>query len=106
MAYYYPGGWYWGMPSVLPTGDVPFTTRGASVPGWNNPALAKLASLPAYGTGLAGLYTYENTLNRLAPVMWLPTPPTQLSEISGHLHGVLPQDPGLTISPQDWYLTK
>jgi peptide/nickel transport system substrate-binding protein len=106
MAYYYPGGWYWGMPSVLPTGDVPFTTAGASVPGWNNPALAPLALLPAHGTGLSGLSTYENVLNRLAPVMWLPTPPTQLSEISGHLHGVLPQDPGLTISPQDWYLTK
>ena len=40
------------------------------------------------------------------PVLWMPQPVYQISEISKNLHGTMPQSPIESLTPEDWYLTK
>jgi peptide/nickel transport system substrate-binding protein len=56
------------------------------------------------GSGLQPLYTYEHYLEEQVPVLWLPTPPAQLSVISPHLHGV-EQSPMTLLNTQSWSLS-
>jgi len=37
------------------------------------------------------------------PVEWQPNAPYQITEVAGNLKGVLPQEPTLNITPEDWY---
>lgn len=55
--------------------------------------------------GLGPFYRYENYIAQQLPLLWLPTAPAQLSEVSGRLHGALPQDPNLNLYPQSWSLS-
>lgn len=102
--YYYPGGWYWGVPASMPTGDIPFGTSPISAPGWRDPSMGAAANLPMT-QGVAGLKTYQDTVAHLAPVLWMPTPPTQISVISKRLKGATPQDPAQNIYPERWSLS-
>jgi peptide/nickel transport system substrate-binding protein len=102
--YYYPGGWYWGVPASMPTGDIPFGASPLSAPGWDDPSMGAAANLPMT-QGVEGLKTYEDTVARLAPVLWMPTPPTQISVIGKRLKGATPQDPAQNIYPERWSLS-
>jgi peptide/nickel transport system substrate-binding protein len=60
-----------------------------------------------YGGGGADIVTkYEDYLAKQVPVLWQPDPDYQVSAVSTRLHGAIPQDPTLAISPEQWYLTK
>ena len=52
------------------------------------------------------LTAYENYAADQIPVLWMPQPVYQISEISKNLHGTLPQSPIESLTPEDWYLTK
>ena len=56
--------------------------------------------------GIPALHTYQDYLARQLPMLWLPQLDSQISAISTHLHGALPQDPDGNIYPENWYLTK
>ena len=51
---------------------------------------------------VTAMYTYEDYLAKQLPVIWLPTPYAQLSEISKDLQGTGPQDPLLELNPENW----
>jgi hypothetical protein len=38
--------------------------------------------------------------------MWQPNGANQLIEVVNNLHGVLPQNPLLSLNPESWYFTK
>ena len=40
------------------------------------------------------------------PVLWMPQPVYQISETSTKLHGILPQSPIESLTPENWYFTK
>ena len=49
---------------------------------------------------------YEDYLAQQVPVLWMPQPVYQISEISNQLHGTSPQSPIEGLTPENWYLTK
>jgi peptide/nickel transport system substrate-binding protein len=71
---------------------------------YSDPQTDKLiaATVPGPGT----LTGYENYLADQIPVLWMPQPVYQISEISKDLHGTLPQSPIEGLTPEDWYFTK
>jgi hypothetical protein len=49
-----------------------------------------------------GLGTYARQLSAQLPVIWQPSPATALSEIRTTLHGVTPQNPLFSLTPERW----
>ena len=52
------------------------------------------------------LTTWENYAAEQLPVVWEPSPVTELSEIRNDLRGALPQDTTWNINPESWYFVK
>ncbi len=57
-------------------------------------------------SNLQYLYNWQDYLAEELPVQWQPSAPFQITEVSGNLRGVLPQNPALTINPENWYFVK
>ena len=93
-------------PDFYPTGGEIFQTGALSNFGhYDNPANDANITATHLQQGTAAFYRYENNLARQLPVLYQPFSPFQLSEISGKLHGVTPQDPNLHITPENWTLS-
>ena len=56
--------------------------------------------------GTVNLNTYEDYLAQQVPVLWMPQPDYQISEISNKLQGTSPQSPIESLTPENWYLTQ
>ena len=63
-----------------------------------------LIAATVHGPGT--LTAYENYMANQIPVLWMPQPVYQISEIDTNLHGVLPQSPIESLTPENWYFTK
>jgi peptide/nickel transport system substrate-binding protein len=100
----YGGGWTYGV-DPYPTGDQLFATgSGSNASNYSDPKTDQLVAQTIHST--ATLSAYEDYLAQQVPVLWMPQPVYQISEISGKLHGVLPQSPIEGLTPENWYLTK
>jgi peptide/nickel transport system substrate-binding protein len=100
----YGGGWTYGV-DPYPTGDQLFETgSGSNASNYSDPTANSLIGATVHGPGT--LTAYENYLADQIPVLWMPQPVYQISEISAKLHGVLPQSPIEGLTPEDWYFTK
>ena len=100
----YGGGWTYGV-DPYPTGDQLFATgSGSNASNYSNPEADKIIAATVHGPGT--LTAYENYAADQIPVLWMPQPVYQISEISKDLHGTMPQSPIESLTPEDWYLTK
>jgi peptide/nickel transport system substrate-binding protein len=100
----YGGGWTYGV-DPYPTGDQLFATgSGSNASNYSDPTADSLIAATVHGPGT--LTAYENYLADQIPVLWMPQPVYQISEIATDLHGALPQSPIEGLTPENWYLTK
>ena len=100
----YGGGWTYGV-DPYPTGDQLFATGSVSnSSNYSDPKADKIISATIHGPG--SLTAYEDYMAQQMPVLWMPQPVNQVSEISTKLHGVLPQSPIGSLTPENWSLTK
>jgi peptide/nickel transport system substrate-binding protein len=106
VAYWYIGGWQYGMPINYPVGTLIFGCGGPYAGGYCSPTLDRLMTAATRDPGLQPLYAYERYASLNLPALWLPLQPYQLSAVSTHLGGVTPQNVQYTITPQYWYLTR
>ena len=97
-------GWVY-TPDYYPTGEVNLSTTAAANSGSYTDATNDHLIAQSDSTA-AGLTTWENYLAEQLPVVWQPSPVTELSEIRDDLRGVLPQDPSWNINPENWYFVK
>lgn len=58
-----------------------------------------------YSNSAGAIKRYEDYLAHQLPVLWEPSPDTQVSAISPKLKGVGVQSPTVAITPETWYLT-
>ncbi len=98
--------WNFSSPTNLPTGEGLFNTGALYAGGYSDPHTDALINRTHLVTSLSAMYAYEDYLTRQLPVIYLPVPVLQISVISRHLHGVLPQSVLQEIDPANWYLTK
>jgi peptide/nickel transport system substrate-binding protein len=100
----YGGGWTYGV-DPYPTGDQLFATgSGSNSSNYSDSEADQLIAATVHGS--ASLTAYENYLADQVPVLWMPQPVYQISEISSKLRGVLPQSPIESLTPENWYFTK
>jgi peptide/nickel transport system substrate-binding protein len=100
----YGGGWTYGV-DPYPTGDQLFATgSGSNSSNYSNAEADKLIAATIHGS--ASLTAYENYMADQIPVLWMPQPVYQVSEISTTLHGALPQSPIESLTPENWYFSK
>ncbi|HEU5418563.1 MAG TPA: ABC transporter substrate-binding protein [Streptosporangiaceae bacterium] len=100
----YGGGWTYGV-DPYPTGDQLFATgSGSNSSNYSDPKADQIISQSVHGPG--SLTAYEDYMAQQIPVLWMPQPVNQVSEISSKLHGVLPQSPIGSLTPENWYFTK
>ena len=98
--------WNFSSPTNLPTGEGLFNTGALYAGGYSDPHTDALINQTHLVTSLGAMYAYENYLAVHLPVIFLPVPVLQISVISKHLHGALPQSVLQEINPATWYLTK
>ncbi|MGA3215291.1 MAG: ABC transporter substrate-binding protein [Acidimicrobiales bacterium] len=99
-------GWTY-FPDYYPTGEDLFKTGSGENDGsYSNARMDTLIDNSDYQPGQASLNAYEQYVRQQTPVLWQPEAVYQISEVASDLHGVLPQSPLNSISPQDWYFTK
>lgn len=100
----YGGGWTYGV-DPYPTGDQLFETgSGSNASNYSDPGADRLIAATVHGPGT--LTAYENYMASQIPVLWMPQPVYQISEIDTNLHGALPQSPIESLTPENWYFTK
>jgi peptide/nickel transport system substrate-binding protein len=99
----YGGGWTYGV-DPYPTGDQLFATgSGSTASNYSDPKTDQLVAQTIHST--ATLSAYEDYLAQQVPVLWMPQPVYQISEISSKLQGVLPQSPIEGLTPENWFKT-
>jgi peptide/nickel transport system substrate-binding protein len=99
----YGGGWTYGV-DPYPTGDQLFETgSGSNSSNYSDPEANSLISATVHGD--TTLKAYEDYLAKQVPVLWMPQPDYQISEISNKLQGTNPQSPIESLTPENWYFT-
>ena len=99
----------WGLgwsfyPDVLPTGETLFMCGAiANSGGYCDKTNDSLIDQTLTSSNLSAMYNWQNYLSPQLPVEWQPNAPYQITEVAGDLKGVLPQEPTLNITPEDWY---
>ena len=102
----------WGLgwsfyPDVLPTGETLFMCGAiANSGGYCDKTNDSLIDQTLASSNLSAMYNWQNYLSTQLPVEWQPNAPYQLTEVAGNLKGLLPQEPTLNITPEDWYFVK
>jgi peptide/nickel transport system substrate-binding protein len=100
---FWGGGWIYA-PDYYPTGDELWATgAGSNSGGYSDPTADSLIKATETSNSVQAMYAYEDYLAKNPPVIWMPTPYSQLSMINSHLQGTSPQDPLLQIYPENWY---
>jgi peptide/nickel transport system substrate-binding protein len=99
-------GWSFS-PDYLPTGDELFECGSVSNSGtYCDPANDALISKTLTSSNLQYMYSWQDYLAPQLPVEYQPNAAYTLTEVSNSLHGVLPQSPTLSITPEYWYFVK
>ena len=99
----YGGGWTYGV-DPYPTGDQLFETgSGSNSSNYSDPEANKLVNATVHST--ANLQAYEDYIAKQVPVLWMPQPDYQISEVSNKLQGTNPQSPIESLTPENWYFT-
>jgi peptide/nickel transport system substrate-binding protein len=99
----YGGGWTYGV-DPYPTGDQIWATgSGSNSSNYSDPHADAL--IAATVKSAASLTAYEDYLAQQVPVLWMPQPDYQISEISTKLHGTSPQSPIEGLTPENWSLS-
>ncbi len=102
----------WGLgwsfyPDVLPTGETLFLCGAiANSGGYCDKTNDSLIETTLSSSSNTAMYNWQNYLQTQLPVEWQPNAPYQITEVAGNLKGVLPQEPTLNITPEDWYFVK
>jgi peptide/nickel transport system substrate-binding protein len=99
-------GWSFS-PDYLPTGDQLFQS-GAIVNsgGYCDKTNDSMIKQTLTNSNLQLFYNWQDYLQPQVPVEYQPNAAYTLSEVSNSLHGVLPQSPTLSITPEYWYFVK
>jgi len=100
------GGWSFA-PDYEPTGEELFACGAvANSGGFCDPANDALVNETLTNGNMQDMYAWQDYLSAQLPVLWQPEADYQLTEIAGHLRGVTPQSPTLSITPENWYFVK
>lgn len=101
------GGWIYGI-DPYPSGDQLFQTgSGSNYGGFSDPQADTLINAAVHHNDPSALSSLANYLANRVPVLWMPTQLYRISVISNHLSGVdTKQSPILSLTPEDWQLTK
>jgi peptide/nickel transport system substrate-binding protein len=98
------GGWTYGV-DPYPTGDQIFATgSGSNFGSYSSPQADRLIGATFHTAG--NLDAYENYLAQQIPVIWMPQPAYQISEVRKTLQGTEPQSPILGLTPELWSFSK
>jgi peptide/nickel transport system substrate-binding protein len=99
-------GWSFS-PDYLPTGDQLFQCGAiANSGGYCDKTDDSMIKQTLTNSNLQLFYNWQDYLQPLLPVEYQPNAAYTLSEVSNSLHGVLPQSPTLSITPEYWYFVK
>jgi peptide/nickel transport system substrate-binding protein len=99
-------GWSFA-PDYYPTGETLFTTGSlANASGYSDPGDDSMINQTLANGNLQNLYTWQDQLAKQLPLQWQPNAAYQITEVSNNLRGVLPQNPTLIITPENWYYVK
>lgn len=97
------GGWTpFGDPVVADFFSISSSLDSGS---WDDPTSNANLHAAIYSGSATAINRYEDYLAKQVPVLWQPSPDTQVSAISPKLGGVGVQCPTLAITPEAWYLT-
>jgi peptide/nickel transport system substrate-binding protein len=100
------GGWVFA-PDFYPTGEQIFATGAGSNQGsFSDPKLDELIAATEYSDSPEAMQAYARYGSQALPVIWMPNYDYQLTEVANNLKGVIPQNPYLNITPEDWYYVK
>jgi peptide/nickel transport system substrate-binding protein len=99
-------GWSFS-PDYLPTGDQLFECGAiANSGGYCDKTDDSMINQTLTNSDLQLFYNWQDYLQPQLPVEYQPNAAYTLSEVSNSLHGVLPQSPTLSITPEYWYFVK
>ena len=98
------GGWTYGV-DPYPTGDQIFATgSGSNFGSYSSPQADRLIDATIHRA--VNLDDYENYLAQQIPVIWMPQPAYQISEVRKNLQGTEPQSPILGLEPELWSFSR
>lgn len=92
----------WGYQSPYPTGEETFSPIQTG--GYDSSTNNANISATQRSSNSHAMFTYENYLAMQLPVIWWPNSPSQISVISGKLHGVEQNALG-SFTPEEWRLS-
>jgi peptide/nickel transport system substrate-binding protein len=96
-------GWSFA-PDYEPTGETLFTCgAAANSGGYCSKTNDALIAKTLVSGNPQDMYTWQDYLSRQLPMIWQPNGAYQLTEVAGNLRGVTPQNPTLSINPENWY---
>jgi peptide/nickel transport system substrate-binding protein len=99
-------GWSFA-PDYLPTGETLFMSGAvANSGGYSNPTNDSLIKQTLTSGNLQLFYNWQDYLAPQLPVEYQPNGAFVISEIVNNLKGVVPQNPTLTLNPENWYYVK
>lgn len=94
------GSWYY---PVYASGERLFATNApVNLGRYSDPKADELINATQFSSDTAALDEYNDYLAEDLPVLWLPNPVNRISAYSSDIKGISPQDPMLTMYPQDW----
>jgi peptide/nickel transport system substrate-binding protein len=100
------GGWSFA-PDYLPTGETLFKCGAISNSGgYCSTTNDMYIDNTLTSSGMNAMYTWQDYLAPQLPFMWEPNGVYSLSEVTNTLQGVLPQEPTLNLTPENWYFVK
>ncbi len=100
------GGWIFA-PDYQPTGETLFMCGAvANSGGYCSSTNDSLIDKTLTSSDLNNMYTWQDYLAPQLPMEWQPNAVSSLSEITTSLHGVLPQEVTLNLTPENWYFVK
>ncbi|MCW2642716.1 MAG: extracellular solute-binding protein family 5 [Dactylosporangium sp.] len=100
------GPWIYGI-NPFPSDDQMFQTAAGSNYGqYSDPKADQLIQATVHNDDPQALPALANYLANSVPVLWMPEELYRVSAISAKLSGVGAQSPILSLTPEDWQLTK
>ena len=100
------GGWSFA-PDYLPTGETLFVCGSiANSGGYCDKSNDAMIDQTLTSSNLSFMYSWQDYLGPQLPLMWQPNAVYYLAEVANNLHGVLPQEVTLNLTPEDWYFVK
>jgi peptide/nickel transport system substrate-binding protein len=100
------GGWSFS-PDYLPTGETLFVCGSiANSGGYCSSTNDSLIDKTLTSSNLSYMYNWQDYLAPQLPLMWQPNAVYYLAEVANNLHGVIPQEVTLNLTPEDWYFVK